>query len=564
MLLGQPSSGSESINPVEYWSQHYFAPWIQDDWKITRKLTLNLGLRWDFNPSQVERHDRWTYAFNTTAVNPIDAQVNHALLPNGEQLLGGVQYVGVNGTPRAMYPMTKTNIQPRFGFAYAINNKTVIRGGFGEMMMNPTPGGSDQIGYSSTTSYVASLDGGQTPLLNLGKPFPSVVQPSGNTLGMMTGLGQGNFFVNPKYKIPNYWSYSFGFQRELTSHDTLEVSYVGSRSYNLDGTININPIAKSWYEQCNVEMGGNHQLCDSSANRVPNPFYQMNGFQGASYYSTPTISAGNLARPFPEFGDITEWLLNDHRSWYNSLQVTGIHKWADSLTLHGTWTWSKILDAGGWSDQTYGISARSVDGDDRTHRVTISGVYFLPVGRGHMFLPNINRVFDTMIGGWELGNMFIYETGWPVGVPGGFEYVGNAKVKPTTVSNGDIRVVAPCVALTDANTGVHTLTSYAVAYGCTTPDFIQRPSYAAVQNVVYTGIRVARNYQFDTNLSKNFRLAEWLKLQFRLEAFNAMNHPLFQQSFSGNNNSNFGLVRRSWWDQSNLPRQVQLAVKLMW
>lgn len=576
MLLGYASSGSSTILPQAYWTQHYYAPFIQDDWKITRKLTLNLGLRYDLNGPVVERHNRVNYAFDTAITNPIDSVINHSLIPGGGSVKGAVRFAGVNGNPRSYYELVKTNIQPRIGFAYAVTDRIVIRGGIGEMFKNPIPGGN-QYGWSSTTNFNSSYDGGKTVASTLSNPFPYIVQPTGNTTGAYTALGQGPWFINPHYKTPGIWQYSLGLQQQLSQADTIEISYVGSRGFRQDSSDNINRWDSSYKAKCNVEMGGNRHLCDdANPGYTQNPFQGISAFQGSSYYSASTIQVGNFTRPFSAFGDIIEYQLNDGKTWYNSLQVTGIHRWKKDLTMHGTWTWSKSMASGGYSDQTYRIKARWLDSNDFTHRVTLSGVYNLPFGRGRQFLGRLNRLADIPIGGWELGSLYVYQTGgpWqqnssnPWSVGDGLEYKHNARLDRTVdPSTGYIRGVRGCVANTDSETGAHTMYSnnYTKSNSCSDPDFVVRPSYGAVQSVTYSGIRLPNYHQFDTNLSKNFILTEQLKMQFRLEAFNVLNHPLWQVSYTSTaNDPNFGTIQRGPSGQSNLPRQVQVAVKLMW
>src|ERR1039457_765250 len=231
--------------------------------------------------------------------------------------------------------------QPRAGFAYALNDKTVIRGGVGESMKTPQNAPSSY-GYSSSTSYQASDPSwpGSThpntanPISN---PYNTVVQPSGSSLGMKEMLGQGPWFLNPKYKIPNFWNYSFGFERQFLQHDTVSVSYIGTRLYNGDTSDNINRHSSAAMATCNPQTGGGPENCDN--NNLANPFKGISGFEGSGYYSASTINTLDLTRPFPEFTDITEYQQNDGRTWYNSLQVTALHKWSKSLTLHGTWNW---------------------------------------------------------------------------------------------------------------------------------------------------------------------------------------------------------------------------------
>jgi hypothetical protein len=461
LLLGNPTSGSDSINVKTFWSSHYWAPFLQDDWKVTSKLTLNLGIRWDFIPGEVERHNLGNGAFNATGVNPINSEV---VVPGYSQILGGLTYLGVNGTPRTVYPMTKTNIQPRVGFAYALDDKTVLRAGFGESMRTPQNGPSS-FGYNASTSYQANdptHPGSTYPNLAnpISNPYSSVIQPTGSSLGMLEQLGQGPYIVNGNYKTPSFWNYSVGVERQFWKRDTVNVAYVGTQLFDGDSSDGgFNRQSAADYAPCNPQLGGRNEVC--SNNNVPNPFFGINGFQGSSDYTSTTINALTFTQPYPQFGGMTDWQLNDAHSWYNSLQVTAEHKWNKSLTLHGTWNWSKLMDSGGFADSTYRVKSRYIDGHDYTHRITLSGVYMLPVGRGRTFLPTVNRIVDGVIGGWELGALYIYQTGSPWGLPNNPNelYIHSAYVKPhIQKDDGFIRLVAACAEQYQENSaGVYVL-----------------------------------------------------------------------------------------------------------
>lgn len=571
LLLGNPTSGSNTINVSTFWSSHYWAPYVQDDWKVTRKLTLNLGVRWDFMPAATERHNRGNYAFSTTAVNPINGEVT---VPGYSQILGGVQYLGVNGAPRAPYKLDLTNIQPRVGFAYAIHNKTVLRAGFGESMRAPQNAPST-FGYSATTQYQAcdpTHPGCTYPNLAnpISNPYSSVIQPSGSSAGMLEMLGQGPWFLNPNYKTPSFWNYSVGIQHEFMRNNIVNIAYVGSQLFNGDSSDNINHENAAAYATCNPQIGGRIENC--SNDNVANPFQGINGFQGTSYYTSSTINALNFTRPFPEFGDITEYQLNAGHTWYNSLQVTAMHRWSGGFVLHGTWTWSKLMDSGGWTDSTYRVPYRSIDGNDHTHRITISGVYMLPVGRGRQFMGNMNRITDTFIGGWELAGMYTYQSGAPWMIPGNPNevYLHSAWVpRHIQTGTGFIRVVAACAEQYQENSsGVYVLKQLPFSYHGTCSqgaDFQQVPNYGKTPNTVFSGIRIPGSDEFDANLSKNFAIVRNVKLQVRVDAFNVLNHPNWAENPDGStNDSTFGLILRGVWGQSNLPRQMQLSAKITW
>jgi hypothetical protein len=581
LLLGNPTSGSDTINVKTLWSAHYWAPFVQDDWKVNHRLTLNLGVRWDFVEPETERNNYGNGGFDSTAVNPINSQVT---VPGYSQLLGGVTFLGVNGYARSAYPLSKGDIQPRFGVAYALNNKTVLRSGFGESTRSPE-NAPNNIGYSASTSYLANdpnYPGSVYPNLAnpISNPYSSVVLPTGSSLGLLTDLGQGPWTINPHYIIPTFWYYSVGFERQLSGHDMVNIQYVGSRLYNGDcsnetsygGCPNINHVSAAAIEaaNCNPATGGRYENCNN--NNLANPFYGVSAFNGSSYYTDTTINFLNLTRPFPEFTDMTMWQGNTSRTWYNSLQTTFEHKVSQGLVMHGTWTYSKLMDAGGLNDSTFLVPFREIDPNDMSHRITVSGVYELPVGRGRTLLPNANRIVDGAIGGWELGSLYIYQSGTPWLLPGNPNevYLHNAYVHPhIQQDDGYIRLVAACAEQYQENTsGVYNLVQLPYDYdgSCSQgANFLQLPSYAPYPGNIYTGIRLPRSHQFDADLSKNFVLREDLHLQIRGSAFNVLNHPLWCENPDGStNDSTFGMILRGPWGQSNLPREMQLSAKITW
>jgi hypothetical protein len=509
-------------------------------------------------------------------INPVNSQINSALLPAGVGVLkGGMTFLGVNGSPREFYSLTKTDVQPRFGFAYQFRPDTVIHGGFGTMYRNPAPG-ANQYGFSSTTQYVGSVDGGKTPTENLGvgslgpDPFPVITQPVGSSQGYLTALGQGQFFINPHYRTPQFQTFSIGVQQRYAKNATFELNYVGTRTVHNDSSDNINHVSEAAYAQCNILLGGHPETCNSaSGSYIPNPFYNVAPFIGTGYYSSPTIQALNFTRPFPAFTDIEEYQLNDGRSWYNALQLTVVHKIGQALTLHGTWTWSKAMDSGGFSDSIYRIPSRYVDSNDMTHRITISGVWSLPVGRGQPFLSQMNRVADTVFGGWQLGSLYIYESGKPWTVNNNPIYLGRAwEPQHTLASNKNvIQGVRQCVGqYNEQSDGQWILQPYGNIEGCNNSyDFINNPPYAAATNINFTGVRTPGWYQLDANLAKDFHLYERMGLQLRLDVFNVPNHPAWQQQYDQYvTDPTFGQIVKNADGQSNIQRQVQLTAKITW
>jgi len=584
-LMGVPSYAANQIWPQTYQAEHYLAPFIQDDWKVTRKLTLNLGLRWDRLPAETERHNKGNYAFDTVSVNPyltgvqisVPSTVYGSAYDNHGALTGGITFLGVNGNPRSDYKTVNSNYQPRVGFAYALDNKTVIRGGFGKSMQT-AQNGIPVNGFSAGTSGVTSdpnYQGGvkpnlQNPLESLfwGGPTGSVLQPTGSSLGLGTNLGQGLSYINPHYKTPSFWSYSLGFERQFMKNSSVSASYVGSRLYDGNSSGNINLPSNALRASCNPINGGNPNNCNGTNNNVTNPFYGLSAFAGSGIGGQ--MSTLDLSRPMPQFGDITENDQNDARTWYNSLQITVLQKISNSLTLHGTETWSKMMDAGQWQDQNYGIRQRHIDSGDMPHRITISSIYLLPVGRGRRFLPTANRIVDGAIGGWELSGLFAWQSGNPEPVP--TYYLHNAKVnRHIQADNGYIRVFAPYAEhYVQAANNTWTVSQYSgYDYDGINPgtaNFMDVPSYAPSQDVEYSGIREAGVRNFDSSLAKNFALYRNLKLQIRIDAFNVLNHPEWTGGADTNTSydPNLGTISKGPTGPSNGSRVTQLSAKVSW
>ena len=175
-LLGTPSGGSSGYALLGIYKYAYYAPWVQDDWRVSKRLTLNLGLRWDFNTPPTERFNRMNRGFDPSVVSPVSPAVN---------VTGGLRFAGVNGQPRAAANTYRKAIQPRFGFAYKITEKLVMRGGWGRYYLNPSNSYIQSTGFSTSTPLVSSLDGGRTPISNLiNNPFPSgLLLPPGASAG---------------------------------------------------------------------------------------------------------------------------------------------------------------------------------------------------------------------------------------------------------------------------------------------------------------------------------------------------------------------------------------------
>jgi hypothetical protein len=575
LLLGAANSGAIDNNFYPTFRWNYYAPWVQDDWKVTGRLTLNLGFRWDLNTPVFEEQDRINYGFDTQAINPVSAKINQQQFP-GYQVRGGLGFVDVDGNPRYPYQFDKNNVQPRVGFAYRLGEKTVVRGGYGLYYLNVT-GTSDSNGFGITTPLITSLDGDRTSTFPLSNPFSQGITPApGSALGLETFLGRDPSFSNLDFVNPYVHQFSLGTQRELPGRTTVEISYVGSRTMqeqNRWGGFNQPPA--SLRDQCDPTKGGRVSYCNEL---LPNPFYQVPGFEGTARFTSPTLSRYELSRPFPQFTGITMLDRNDGRIWYNSLQMLANKRMSAGITISGNYTWSRMIEENGGGNQIGGTTTtnptitevdrfvqRSSYESDRRHRVTISGVYRLPFGRERRFLAGANHLVNGIAGGWEVAGMWLFNSGRPWGLPQNVLYVKDARIKDVDYGAPVIRGVQNCVAQMN-DQGVVTMLGYAAAAGCTEPNFIIRPNYTRTAvNFHDDEIRRPPFYQFDLNFAKTTSLAGRARLQIRAELFNVLNQVVYDERQYENNASNalFGSIDRSVVRQSNFPRYGQIGIKLL-
>jgi len=619
MMLGTWDSGSAVAAASNYVSSHYGAAYFQDDWKYSTNLTLNLGVRWEDPGRGVrDRFNRLNSVFDMTDTNPISGMIpasSLAGLPVNSVLLGGPTWAGVNGNPTWEFHHVLYQFGPRAGFAYKVNEKTVIRGGLGLFFNDQATGNQNQpnqYGYGTSTSYTGSSPsalGSATiinPANNMANPFPSFQQATGNCGGnqiacLTTNAGQGLSYDNPNYHPAEVVEESFGIERQLSSKDTIEISYAGTRSYNNATSDDINHINATAQAACDPLRGGNGLNCTQALGSTPaagtsvgyisNPFYQLAPFAASgSYFTNNSIQKINFTRPYPIFGGITENLINNGKSWYNAIEAVYDHRTAFGLTTHVTYGFSKAMGAGGYADTVNRIPSRTISGTDDPHRLAVSGVYLLPIGQGRRIFPNMPRYLDAAVGGWQTGAIYLFQSGLPMGMSGwiidtkanGGDLLPRKRFWPGnsnpwypglqgTNANNYIQRIKPCVATTDPNTGAIIWTGQSAALVtaglCSTPNFIKVGSYGATPNVEYSGIRFAPNNQLDMNVSKNFKVVKGMVFQTRLDAFNVLNH--IQVTSSGFDTSTsdgfFGIYQMGTSGGSNKSmRFIQINGRLTW
>lgn len=520
LLLGYPASGYIPIRPALALGSRYYGLFLQDDWRVTNKLTLNLGLRWDYESPISERFDRQNRGFDWTAPSPLQ-------LP-GLDLKGKLLFT--DSANRLPFKRDLNNLQPRIGVAYQWTSKTVFRGGWGISYL-PTFDIGQFNGFSMDTPYVASVDGGLTPAGQWNNPYPSgVIPPLGRQATM---LGLSFTYSWPERVIPYVHQYSFGVQHELPGRILIDASYAGSRTLSLQTAQAINAVPADKLA-----------LRDALLAKVANPFA---GLLPGTAYNGSTVPQQQLLRPFPQYDNITEANRTIGKSWYDAFQLRVEKRLTHGLHLLFSYTISKTLEAVGYlnGQDPFGALAKVLTGFDTPQRATLSGGYELPFGK------NSTGVAKQVLGGWQFNWIATFQTGLPVNAPGGAVSTG---VNPKIDNPTSARWFNTC-----------TLTLAGVRQSCASADqpvawVVQDPYALRTLSIRLPNVRTLRAPLVDFSVFKLFPITERVKLQFRAESFNLTNTPWFGAPNTTLGSANFGVVSPS---QANDPRNVQLALRLM-
>lgn len=557
-LLGTPSSGSLAYNVFPIYMFPYYAPWAQFDWKISKKLTVNLGIRQDYNLPPSERYNRMDHGFNPSSASAIDTLVDRAKFPL-PQLTGSLEFAGVNGASRSAADAYYKTWQPRAGFAYGVTSKTVLRGGWGRFYSNPNNDYLQTSGFSNTTPLVFSADENMLPLNNkINDPFPDgILLPTGSSAGSSTFVGRGFNAVNSKFRLPHVDTFSFGLQRALPKRSVLDISYSATRGNDLQGNRTMNDLPAPIRDSCNWAAGGNPTSCDRN---YPNPFAGIAAFKGTNFFSANTFSLASLSTPFPQFGQITETNRNDGRSWYDSVQTSYSirNRWT---TFRANYTFSKTIERAGFLDPQKFVMQKGPAAYDVPHHFSLSAVTQIPgPNRGPKFM-------RKLLSGWQESTIVQRQSGRPWNLPTNIIYVKDAALN-IDWKKPSVQGLTACVAQWNTN-GTTTMLQYSRDADCTSPNWIISPRYSPryapnrETNIRYQGFTLV-----DVSLDKTTAITERYKLQLRAEMFNTLNSfYLTNQAFDNNaTNTTFGSIIKAGVSapSSNYPRQIQLGIKLLW
>jgi carboxypeptidase family protein len=549
-LMGLPASGVIQQR-ADYAEQSTTTGiFIQDDWKLNSRLTINVGLRYEVEGALTERYNKSVSGFDFTAAQAIQdqARANYAKNPTPEvpvdqfRVVGGLLFAGVNGADRGLYETPKKNFMPRFGFAYKLNDKTVARGGYGIFFgfLGQRRGDVNQLGFSTNTAMTPTLDSGITFLETLSNPFQTnnqnaLNQARGAADGTQTFLGQTISFFNQNPDSPYNQRWELSLQRELPGGWAAEVAYVGNRGTHIEVGRNLNVTPQRY-------LSPDGSTGNYLTQEIPNPFAGLMPANANAALRATNIARQRLLRPFPQFDEVNT-TTNEGYSWYHSLQVSMNKRFSKGYTLGANYTYSKFMQATEFLNQDDLRPHEIISDADRPHRFSLSGIYELPFGKGRALLADVNKAASYVISGWQISGVYQYQNGAPLGF-GNLTFNGNI---------GDIAL----------DGDEQTLDRW-----FNTDGFVR----VAPQNNLRTfpfriaNVRGDSINNVDLSVIKKTEIFENKNIEFRAEFLNAFNHPLFP---NGNGTAtgiittvtNASLGRIVTSNQGNYARRIQMTVK---
>ena len=571
-MLGLPTAGTIDINAARLDITPYHGLFVQDDWKVSDRLTVNLGLRYEYEGATRDSENRNVRGFDPNAAISIEGAVKATyaaspipqIAPSAFSVRGGLQFAS-DANP-GFWNADKNNVQPRVGLAYKLNEATVVRAGLGVYTVPFIISGNFQPGFSQTTTIVPSNDLGLTFNATLANPFPSgVVAPAGASRGADTFLGQdlnnasGTRFVPLDFKNAQNTRYLISVQRELPNQWLLEGGYTGSRGWNLTtgaggqaGEFELNAVQSQYLSASHVRDQAN---IDFLAALVPNPF---RGLLPGTAFNAATVARSQLLRPFPQFGNVRSFDDNG-TSRYNSAQFKVEKRFTKGYTVLAAYTWSKFRE------RVFQLNPYDTTYEDRPaasdvpHRVTISGIWELPFGHGRQLASNANRFTDAFIGGWSIQAIGQMQSGQPIDLNARNVYFNGDPGSLKTNYSGD------------TNSPVFDISGFYFHDAAVQTNGADDP----VKQRADTRIRLANNVRYfpsktdglrspalnlwDISVIKQVRMNDRVRAQFHIELLNAFNRAVYANPNTDPTNADFGKVT----SQTNLPRDIQLAMKLV-
>ncbi len=553
-LLGLPTSGSVDRNIDASYRNMYYAAFVQDDWKIRPNLTLNLGMRWDYEAPRTERYNRMIRGFAFGQASPIANQAP------GLNLTGGLLFAGSSGDSRFAFDPDRKHFEPRAGFAWSFAPKWVMRGGYGLSYLGQNANGATT-GFSQTTSLVASTDGGNNPAVNLSDPFPSslfptgLLQPIGSSKGLATNLGQS---ISAQYldrPLPYSHQYSYGFQHELRGGWLVDASYSGNQTRRLPVTLGLNFIPTDILNSMPVSA----RVAYFTA-AVANP---LAGLLPSSGINGATVPRQQLLYAYPQYTGVSISNVPIGSARYDSFQSKVTHRFAHGLSTQASFTISKNLE------QVSTLNAQDVNLSnlrdthlekrltqyDAPRAVAIVTSYQIPFGKGMHFGRSMNPVVNAIIGNWNLNAQWTAHSGYPFAFPN----AAPLEAQSANLQDSGRNALAQKAGRSQFDP------SYDVYFNTALfPTQAQAPDTLRNFPTMFPDVRSKILNVWDMSVSKEIPIKERLRWQIRGDFHNAFNHPWFGNLASSKvTDANFGMLSVASVDDTSEPRLIVLVMKIV-
>ena len=529
-LLGDVTAGSYPKEAGKTVLTTFTGFYFQDDWKVTDRLTLNLGLRFEHESPGTERYNRADGGFAASTVSPLQAaaQANYAKNPIPQlaslNVLGGLTFAGVGNEPRGYVNMAPIQSEPRFGYAYRISNRIVWRGGWGLYYIPLNIDYFQNTGFTSVTQMVTSLNGNLTPYNTLSNPFPNgLFRATGSSNGLLTSVGQSiTAGLASANGVPDFLhglsqEFSMGFQFLLPGNISLETSYAANDSQHLTVSRNAN-----MYPNQYLSLGTGLNA------KVANPFYGLSRIRPAPSASRPLPSRNCCLLIRSSQGSRSPCCRPENRITTRS-RSTFRGACRTGCISACMYVFSKYMEAVTYLNANDAKPSYSISDTDRPQHMALTGVYELPVGKGKAFLNSAPGVVQRVVGDWQV-NWF------------------------TTFQSGPPLSFASAVRTTKSSNNPHTISEW-----FDTSQFTPLPPYTLNTLSAYVNdLRGAGINLWDISLVKLVPITERIKLNVRAELYDAFNTTQFSSPNTTVTSASFGHVTTT----ANGPRVIQLAGRI--